>query len=345
MRVLNIMLAEGLGGVETMALRYHEALRAAGCEVMSLGPERGMLGQALVTRPLEFRPMSAHINHDPFAALTLRGVAQHFRPDLVLTHGNRATGIALLSLSGTAARTVQVVHNFRHKPQVARLRAVIAVSAPVADSVRRAHADIPIFTVDNFAALEPHPVKPAPAEAPVLGTLGRLHVNKGLDVVLDAIALLVGEGMPLHLRLGGDGPLRGALEAQIQELGLEDHVTFCGWIGRTGEYLKELDLFLCPSRVEPFGLVVIESMAAGAPVVATDIDGPRQILKGGELGYLCAREDSRAMADAIRAALADWPGTLKKAEAAHDYALSHFTLDAGEARLMAALKQIAEIKA
>lgn len=339
------MLAEGLGGVETMALRYHEALRAAGCEVMSLGPERGMLGQALVTRPVEFRPMSAHINHDPFAALTLRGVAQHFRPDLVLTHGNRATGIALLSLSGTASRTVQVVHNFRHKPQVARLRAAIAVSTPVAESVRRAHPDLPLFTVDNFAALDPHPVKPAPAAIPILGTLGRLHVNKGLDVVLDAVALLVAEGTRLHLRLGGDGPLRGALAAQIEALGIQDHVTFCGWIGRTGEYLKDLDLFLCPSRVEPFGLVVIESMAAGAPVVATDIDGPRQILKGGELGYLCAREDARAMADTIRAALSDWPETLRKANAAHDYALSHFTLEAGERRLMAALGQIAEIRA
>ncbi len=345
MRVLNIMLAEGLGGVETMALRYHEALRAAGCEVMSLGPERGMLGQALVTRPVEFRPMSAHINHDPFAALTLRSVAQHFRPDLVLTHGNRATGIALLSLSGTASRTVQVVHNFRHKPQVARLRAAIAVSPSVADSLRRAHANLPIFTVDNFAVLDPHPVKPAPTGTPILGTLGRLHVNKGLDIVLDAIALLVGDGVPLYLRLGGDGPLRGSLEAQIEELGLADHVTFCGWIGRTGEYLKDLDLFLCPSRVEPFGLVVIESMAAGAPVVASDIDGPRQILRGGELGYLCAREDARAMADAIRTALDDWPATLKKAEAAREYALSHFTLEAGEARLMAALNQIAEIKA
>jgi len=339
------MLAEGLGGVETMALRYHEALKAAGCEVMSLGPERGMLGQALVTRPVEFRPMSAHINHDPFAALTLRGVAQHFRPDLVLTHGNRATGIALLSLSGTASRTVQVVHNFRHKPQVARLRAAIAVSTPVAESVRRAHPDLPLFTVDNFAALDPHPVKAAPTGIPILGTLGRLHVNKGLDVVLDAIAMLLAEGTRLQLRLGGDGPLRGALEAQIAELGIQDHVTFCGWIGRTGDYLKDLDLFLCPSRVEPFGLVVIESMAAGAPVVASDIDGPRQILKGGELGYLCARENARAMADTIRAALADWPGTLAKARAAHDYALSHFTLEAGEHRLMAALKQIAEIKA
>ncbi len=339
------MLAEGLGGVETMALRYHEALRAAGCEVVSAGPRRGVLGQALKHLPDQYREMNGRINHDPLGALTLRGIAADFRPDLLLTHGNRATGIALMSLAGTAGKTVQVVHNFRHKAQVARLRAAIAVSDPVAASIRAIHPDLPVITVDNFAALDDHAVKTAPAGPPVLGTLGRLHVNKGLDVVLQAIALLSEDGLDIQLRIGGDGPLRQPLQAQIEELGLEDHVTFCGWIGKTGDYLSALDLFICSSRVEPFGLVVIESMASGTPVVATDIDGPRQILRQGELGYLCVRDDPKAMAAAIRDALGDWPRTLAMARAAHEHALSHFTLDAGSHRLKAAVVQIAQMKA
>ena len=339
------MLAEGLGGVETMALRYHEALRDAGIEVLSLGPAKGVLGRALSGQGDQFRTMSAGINHHPLAALRLRAIASRFQPDLILTHGNRATGIALMGLSGTAKKTIQVVHNFRHKPQVERLRAAIAVSEPVADSIMRVHPHVPVLTVDNFAALDNHPVKAAPDRAPVLGTLGRLHVNKGLDVVLKALALLSEDGIDLHLRLGGDGPLREVLVAQIDELGLQDRVSFCGWIDRTGDYLSDLDLFVCSSRVEPFGLVVIESMAAGTPVVATDIDGPRQILRRGDLGFLCAKEDARAMADAIRAALGDWPATLTKARAAHTYALSHFTLEAGRQRLVEALHQIAQIKA
>ncbi len=345
MRILNIMLAEGLGGVETMALRYHEALRDAGVDVLSLGPVKGVLGRALSAHSDQFRPMSAGINHHPLAALRLCGIAAQFRPDLVLTHGNRATGIALMGLSGTAKKTVQVVHNFRHKPQVERLRAAIAVSEPVADSIIRVHPHLPVLTVDNFAALDDHAVKPAPTQIPVIGTLGRLHVNKGLDVVLRALALLRADGIQIHLRLGGDGPLREWLAAQVAELGLADDVTFCGWISKTGDYLSGLDLFICSSRVEPFGLVVIESMAAGTPVIATDIDGPRQILRRGELGGLCPKEDVLAMAEAIRAALADWPQTLAKAQAARDYALSHFTLDAGRRRLVDALQQIAQIKA
>ena len=338
MRILNIMLAHGLGGVETMALRYHEALKAAGTTVLSAGPRNGVLGKAL--KGPDFIPLSTLISHDPFTASRLRRIAADFRPDIILTHGNRATGIALLPFLGTADKTVQVVHNFRHKRQVTRLKAAIAVSQPVRDSLAAAHPTLAVVTVDNFAPLSAHAVKPAPAGAPVLGTLGRLHVNKGLDTVLQAVARLHEEGVPLRLKIGGDGPLKEELTQLIAELGLNGHVEFAGWIGDTGAYLSGLDLFICSSRVEPFGLVVIESMAAGAAVVATDIDGPRQILREGELGYLCRKEDPAALAAAIRHALGNWPETLKKAEAAQAYALSHFTLQAGQTRLAQALEQI-----
>lgn len=344
MRVLNIMLARQRGGVETMAVRYHQALEQAGFEVVSAGHPQGMLAEALDASPA-FHPLSAHHNYDPIAALSLGRLARRFKPDLVLAHGNRAAGLALNPLSGITGRTVQVVHNFRHKPEISRLRAAIAVSDPVYESLRGHFPDLPVFAVNNFAALSPHPVKPAPTGVPVLGTLGRLHANKGLDVVLRAIARLRDQGVTLRLRIAGDGPVREELVQLTATLGLADRVTFCGWMTPAGDYLSGLDLFLCPSRVEPFGLVVIESMAAGVPVVASDIDGPRQSLDGGRLGYLCAREDPIAMADAIRQAISDWPGTLQKARLARDHALSQFSLEAGTGRLAEAVRQIAALPA
>lgn len=339
MRVLNIMLARQRGGVETMALRYHQALRAADFATLSLGHRDGVLVEALDAR--EVGPLSALFNGDPVSALRLRAVAQAFRPDIVLVHGNRAASIALSPLSGVADITVQVVHNFRHKPDVLRLRAAIAVSEPVRRSLQSAFPSVPVFAVDNFAALSAYPVKAPPSDVPLLGTLGRLHVNKGLDVVLHAIARLRDEGKAVRLKIAGDGPLKDELVQLTGRLGLADRVEFCGWMTEASSYLSGLDLFLCPSRVEPFGLVVIESMAAGVPVVASDIDGPRQSLDGGRFGYLCAREDPAAMAEAIRTAISDWPGALEKARGAKAYALSHFSLEAGTRRLAEALRQIA----
>lgn len=338
MRILNIMLAQVRGGVETMSLRYHEALKASGVAVLSMGHPDGVLGEALP--PTEFRPVHALFNHDPFAAARIAAAARAFRPDLVLTHGNRATGICLLPFVGTAKRTVQVIHNFRHKGQSGRVRAAICVSASVAASVRRKHPGLDVYELPNFGPLGVRAVKPAPLDTVVLGTLGRLHVNKGIDVMLRALAILRERGLDARLRIGGDGPLRAELEALTRELGLAAAVDFVGWVADAADFLHGLDLFVLPSRVEPFGLVVAESMAAGAPIVATGIDGPKEILQDGALGTLCAPDDPAALAAAVAAAAADWPSSLNKARAAQAYAQAHFSLEAGRARLTATLDAI-----
>jgi len=338
MRILNIMLAQVRGGVETMSLRYHQALKTAGIPVLSLGHPQGVLGANLPAN--EFRPVRALFNHDPFAASRIAASVRDFQPDLILTHGNRATGICLMPFVGTAARTVQVIHNFRHKGQSGRVRAAICVSGPVRDSVRRAHPDLPVYELANFGPLPERPVKPAPEGAVMLGTLGRLHVNKGIDIMLRALAVLRAQGRDVRLRIGGDGPMMGDLRNLAQAMGVQDHAEFAGWIGDVSAFLHGLDLFVLPSRVEPFGLVVAESMAAGVPIVATDIDGPKEILLDGVLGGLSAPEDPEALAAAIAAAVSDWPGTLKKAHAAQAYARTHFSLEAGRERLISTLREI-----
>ena len=346
MRIVNIMLAEVRGGVETMALRYHQALRRAGFDVLSLGHPKGIFADAVMAgemAPEDFEPVEARINHDPRAALRLRSVNARFGPDIVLAHGNRPTGIALLPFTGTAQKTVQVVHNFRHKPQVDRLRAVISVSASVHDNLRAAHPSLAVFDVLNFAPLDARPAKPKPEGPVVIGTLGRLHENKGIDIMLRAFARLRDKGVAARLKIAGDGPEMPALRALAAGLGLGEAVEFIGWVSPAADYLARLDLFVLPSRIEPFGLVVAESMAAGVPVVASRIDGPREILKAGELGRLVTPDDDKALAEAMALAIADWPTTLETAVAAQAYALDHFSLEAGTRRLKTVLEQIAPL--
>ncbi len=342
MRIVNIMLAEVRGGVETMALRYHQALRAAGFEVLSLGHPKGVFAGALP--PEAFVPVNALINHDPRAAWQLRAITKRFRPDIVLAHGNRPTGIALLPFTGAAGKTVQVAHNFRHKPQVDRVRAAIAVSGSVGDSLRAVHPALPVFEVANFGPLDIAPVKPAPSGIPVIGTLGRLHRNKGIDVMLRALARLRARGVAVRVKIAGDGPETAALQGLTTELGLDHLVEFAGWVD-PATYLPTLDLFVLPSRVEPFGLVVAEGMAAGVPVIASRIDGPIEILSNGALGHLVAPEDAAALADTIADALGDWDDTLTRARAAQTHAIDQFSLAAGQRRLVAVMEQIASILA
>jgi glycosyltransferase involved in cell wall biosynthesis len=328
-RVLNVMLASGRGGLETMAARYGRALAELGAETSNLGAPDG----ALAGLP-GFRPFRVRFGGDPFAALAFRGPAR--RSDLILAHGNRAIDLTARPLARGSAKVVAVVHNFRFKPVVARADLALAVSGAVADALRAAHPALPVETVENWGPLSIGVVRDRLADPPRVASYGRLHANKGFDRLIEAAALLRGRGRPVRLALGGEGPERAALEALAARL--EAPVEFRGWI-EPPRFLAEADLFVLSSRVEPFGLVTAEAMAAGVPVVATDIDGPRAVLQQGRLGRLVEPDDARALADAIAAALDD-PARAERARAARDHALATYGEAAGRARLAAALERL-----
>ena len=230
-----------------------------------------------------------------------------------------------------------MVHNFRARKDLASADLAICVSQAVTEDVWVHFPHLRAVTVENFAPLGAGS-GPAPHDGPPrIGSIGRMHRNKGYDVLLEAAARLKAMGLDFRLTLAGDGPELAALKAQAASLGLADMVAFPGWMASPVDVLKTLDLFVLSSRVEPFGLVVIEAMAFGTPVVATDIAGPRAILAGGQLGRLVRKNDPDALAAAIAAVLAEPAAAHATARVAQDSALERYSLKAGGARLAAAL--------
>jgi len=156
----------------------------------------------------------------------------------------------------------------------------------------------------NFVDTAPAPPIPraslaTPEDAPVLLALGRLHTDKAFDILLPALARLEG----VHCWLAGDGPERGALEAQAKRLGLGDRLHLLGWREDVPALFAAANLFVCPSRIEPLGNVVIEAWARGVPVVAAASAGPKGLITDGADGLLVPLEDAAALAAAIRRAL------------------------------------------
>ncbi len=132
----------------------------------------------------------------------------------------------------------------------------------------------------------------------VIGALGVLSDRKGQDLLIDALDELRRRGVDAEVRLGGpDGAAAESQKARARALGLEDRVAFLGWVDAV-DFLATLDVFCLPSRSEPFGLVVIEAMAQGVPVVASDTDGPADILAD-DAGLLTPIGDAAALADAL----------------------------------------------
>jgi glycogen synthase len=151
-------------------------------------------------------------------------------------------------------------------------------------------------------------VEPFIHDPPYLLAIGRHVPQKGFDVLIDAFARLAGQpGFDHDLLLAGDGSERPTLEAQVERLGLGEQVRFLGATDRatTAGLFRGAALFVLPSRHEPFGIVVLEALAAGTPVVACDVGGVGEFLPTGPSTRLTAPDDPGAMAEAIAAVLRD----------------------------------------
>jgi glycosyltransferase involved in cell wall biosynthesis len=151
--------------------------------------------------------------------------------------------------------------------------------------------------------------------------LGRLHENKGFDVLLAALARVP----DLHLWLAGEGPLRGDLESQAAALGVAGRVRFLGWRDDVPALLAAADFLVSSSRHEPLGNVVIEAWAAERAVIATASAGPRELIRDGESGLLAPIEDAAALAAALARLAADPALRARLAAGGHAAYAAQFT--------------------
>ena len=153
-------------------------------------------------------------------------------------------------------------------------------------------------------------------DRPVLVHVGRIAFEKNIGFLLQVLARLVPEIPDLLLVVAGEGPARAALETQSARLGLADHIRFIGYLER-GQSLADCycagDAFVFASRTETQGLVLLEAMALGVPVVSTAVMGTREVLAQGR-GCLIAAEDEGHFAARV-SILLKYPGLRRQLSA------------------------------
>ena len=147
-----------------------------------------------------------------------------------------------------------------------------------------------------------------PGRMPVLVAAGRLHRQKGFDVLLRAFAT-VRRTTPCKLIIMGEGEERGRLESLARELGIDQDVSLTGFVRNPYAMMSRAATFVVSSRWEGFSVVLLEALACGAPVVATDCaSGPSEILDKGRYGILVPVDDVQALAEGILDTLKQQPG-------------------------------------
>lgn len=144
-----------------------------------------------------------------------------------------------------------------------------------------------------------------PNEALVIASVGRLHPVKGFANLLTAMKSVHTRFPEVYLWLIGDGELRTTLEAQARQLGLDDVVVFTGTRLDVPEILTAVDIFTLASRVEGMPNAILEAMAAGLPVVATQVGGVPEIVVEGQTGLLVPPADDKVLAQALLTLIED----------------------------------------
>lgn len=309
MRILAVTNDLEVGGVQTYLLHWTRALAERGHAVaVALVTGKGALTDALgapVERFAFIGRRGAVKWPRPQAVAQLSAFIDRFGPDLVHTHLFWGNTVGRLAVLGSRLRppVLATEHSTYHqKPRWAqqvdrwlalRCGPVMAVSTTVAEFTRRQErlpADL-VLTVP--LGLGPQ-VAPSTDELPdpwpdrqVVGVVARLHPDKQIDWFLRVLSRLTAHRREILGVVIGDGPDRLRLEQLAHRLGLgSTHCQFLGPRHPVLPYLRHFDVFLLPSRREGFGLAPLEAMAAGVPVVLSDLPAFRELTNRGKYGTL-----------------------------------------------------------
>lgn len=173
-----------------------------------------------------------------------------------------------------------------------------------------------------------------------IGFAGRLVRGKGLDVLLEAIAR-VRSTLRVYLDVAGDGPERSAMETSAARMGIADRVQFHGWVSDIGAFWSACHLAVVPSRDgESFGMVAVEAMAAGLPVLAARSGGLAEVVVDGETGALFESGDSAALAQLIEVYAKDPLLREQQGMHARDRVRSQFNIDRCAAEFLGLVQEL-----
>lgn len=313
MRILQVCSVTTFGGGERHLVDLSRGLVDLGHEVYAASVPDSPLWAELSFLPQERRFALSRRNYVKNVTGLARFVRAH---EIEIVHAHAARDYHLAALAVKMASRSRLVLT-RHVlfplkkingPLLSGAARVIAVSEAVGESLRQngvveaskitvVHNGI---DVDRFA-----PSISSGEEVPaVVGTVGHLAPIKGHDVFVRAAALISARHRDVKFVIIGedkspDMSNRKSLESLIVELGLNEIVTLPGWRDDMPAALSSLTVFVSAARSEPFGLAIVEAMAAGLPVVATASEGAMEIIEDGFSGKLVPIDDAEALAQAI----------------------------------------------
>ena len=340
--VLHMQKVAGISGSEAHLLQLLPDLRDRGWDVRFLmlhedEPGAWEFARELRGRDVPLDDIRLRADVDPIA---YGEVVAHFarrRPHILHTHLVHADVYGLLA--GTMARVplrLSTKHGFNEFREgrwfgvadrtVGSLAHVhIAISQGLAHYLAETEGfDEREFEIVHYGVASRDGVRSYAGSKPRLLCVGRLIPIKGHLVLLRALAQARGRVPGVTLDVAGRGPLEPALRSYARELGLDDAIRFLGFVSPIERAIEDAAIVVVPSIGEGFGMVALEAMERGRPVIVSAVGGLPEIVADGETGLVVPPADANALADAIVALADDLERAAAMGRAARDRALSDF---------------------
>jgi glycosyltransferase involved in cell wall biosynthesis len=326
MKVLHATKVQGIGGAEQHLLTLLPALRARGVDARFLSLDAGKdaehFHRALDERSVPWRRIACGGDVSPRLAARFSSALRAERPDLLHTHMVHADVYGSLAAHALRVPFVSTRHNddryllgpfrFVDRTFMRGVAAIIAISDAVRDFHIRAGLPAAKLTTVHYG-LDMLPTAPSvptpdeagiPADAPLVLAIGRLIEQKDHATLLDAFAQVRRAHPGARLAILGWGRLERATRERVRALGLDGAVLLPGRV-EPSAWLARATVFAHTSRWEGFGIVLLEAMLAGLPIVATAVSAIPEIVIDGETGMLVPAGAAESVAAAVSALLHD----------------------------------------
>jgi glycosyltransferase involved in cell wall biosynthesis len=321
------MLGRGFGGAERYFVDLVGALADGGHEVLAICHPRFAKIAALRAKA-KVGTVHAHGNFDPFASIKLGRLLREFKPDVVELHLNRAGLYGCRANRRQRFALTAHVHNYF---KLKYFRCIDFFSAATEDQARylidHGIDAARVAVTPNFSTFAVRPRSDAAPTRPLaFVALGRFVEKKGFDILLHAFALHLANHPQHRLILGGDGVAAPTLHALAHRLGIAHAVELPGWIEDSMAFLERGDVFVLPSRDEPFGIVVLEAMAARLAIISSRTRGPLEVLDDA-CAWLVETGSVEALAQAMSEAASSPAIRRQKSDAASEVYRARYHID------------------
>lgn len=305
---LHIIGSKQYGGADHFYIRLVQAMNACGHRAVAVTRPGTPISKALDGQVEQIHVPMRNV-WDIFSVLAIRRLVRKSQVPIVQTYMGRASRLTRVPARGHTIHVARLGNYYKIRGYYAHAHAWVGNTRGVCDYLV-AHG-LPaerVYLIGNFVEIRPpmeaeklvrlrHSLN-LPGEAIILFSLGRFIHIKGMDDLLVAFSQLPSKvgGRPLYLVIAGDGPLRQQLQSQAETLVLSPRLRWVGWQNDPGPYYRLANVFVCPSRHETLGNVILEAWAHDLPVIATRTPGALDLIQDGHNGLLVPCDDPGALA-------------------------------------------------